>query len=204
MQFFQRRIVQLAQNGNPRLLNLLDSGLLPYTNFNQATFPAVDSNLVASAPDPTDTAAVLAFVRAHAPDTFDGLPVHFGQTFFNTVSPATAFPNGGDPTLLPGFDLEMWGIPTSSPEIDPHNHNFVYQRFQRGIMMYDATCNCTQGVLLADYLKSVLTGAHLPPDLASEAQNSPFYHQYAPGQPTWVRDPSLLPNTNLINAFTPE
>ncbi len=204
VQFFQRRIVQLGPDGHARLLNVLDPGLLPYTSFNFATVPAFDPALVATAPDPTNASAVLAWVQAHAPDSFQGLPVHFSQTFLNTVPAAVAFPNGGDPRLLPGFDLEIWGIPTSPPMVDPHNHNFVYLRFQRGIMMFDARCTCTQGVLLADYLKGILTGQNLPADLDQEAKDSPFYKQYDPGAPHWVHDPSLLPNTDLTNAFSPE
>jgi hypothetical protein len=204
VQFFQRLIVQLDQSGHARLLNVLDSGLMPYTSFNGATFPSVDSSLVASAPNPSDAAATLAFVKAHAPDSLDEMPVSFYQTFANTVSYPTAFPNGGDPSLLPGIDLEIWGIPTSNPQVDPNNRNFVYLRFQRGIMHYDASCNCTRGVLLADYLKAILTGQNLPADLNLEAQSSPFYKQYDPGAPDWVRDPSLLRDTDLTNAFTQE
>jgi len=204
VQFFQRRIVQLDQNGHARLLNVLDPGLMPYTSFNGATFPSIDSGLVAAAPPATDSGATLAFVQAHAPDSFNGMPVNFHRTFQDTVSAAVAFPSGGDPSLLPGFDLEMWGIPTSGVLVDPNNHNFIYLRFQRGIMMYDASCNCTQGVLLADYLKSILAGNNLPGDLNQEAQNSPFYKQYDPTQTNWVHNPSLLPNTNLTNAFTQE
>jgi YVTN family beta-propeller protein len=205
VQFFQRRIVELDDNGHPRLLNLLDGGLMPYASFNQAQMPAFDPALVGTAPPTTDAPATLAFVRAHAPDTFAGLPVDFFHTFANTVTPAVAFgPAGGDPSLLPGFNLELWGIPTSAPAFDPHDHNFVYLRFQRGIMMYDAGCACTQGVLLADYLKGILTGQNLPSDLAREAQDSPFFRQYDPGQPNWVHNPELLANSDLTNAFTPE
>lgn len=204
VQFFQRRIVQLGPDGHARLLNTLDPGIMPYNSFNGAQMPSYDSTLVSSAPSPTDPAAVLAWIKTHAPDSFQGMPVNFYQTFANSVSYVTAFPNGGDAGLLPGFDLELWGIPTSNPTLDPNNHNFVYQRFQRGILMYDASCTCTQGVLLADYLKSILTGQNLPLDLAQEAQNSPFFHQYDPSQPNWVHNPSLLPNTDLTNAFTQE
>ena len=87
---------------------------------------------------------------------------------------------------------------------DPHNHDFVYLRFQRGIMMFDARCACTQGMLLADYLKSILTGQNLPADLDQEAKDSPFYQQYDPSAPNWVHDPRVLPDTDLSNAFTPE
>ncbi|MGH2460142.1 MAG: hypothetical protein ACRDIY_14905 [Chloroflexota bacterium] len=204
VQFFQRRIVQLDPSGHARLLNVLDPGLMPYTSFNGATFPSIDSGLVASAPPAPDAGATLSFVQSHAPDSFQGRPVNFSQTFRNTVSAAVAFPSGGDPSLLPGLDLELWGIPTSGVLVDPNNHNFISLRFQRGIMMYDASCNCTQGVLLADYLKSIITGDNLPADLNQEAQNSPFYKQYDPSQPRWVHNASLLPNTDLTNAFTPE
>lgn len=204
IQFFQRRIVQLAPDGSPQLINLLDPGIMPYNSFNGAVMPSYDSALVASAPSPGDQTAVLAWVQAHAPDSFQGLPVNFYQTFINSVSYPTAFPNGGNAGLLPGFDLEMWGIPTSDPTFDPNNHNFVYQRFQRGIMMYDVTCTCTNGILLADYLKSIVTGQNLPPDLNQEAQGSAFYKQYDPSAPNWVHNPSLLPNTDLTNAFTQE
>lgn len=204
VQFFQRRIVQLDQSGHARLLNVLDPGLMPYTSFNGATFPSIDSGLVAAAPPATNSGATLSFIQSHAPDSFQGKPVNFYQTFLNTVSASVAFPSGGDPSLLPGFDLELWGIPTSGVLVDPNNHNFVYLRFQRGILMYDAGCNCTQGVLLADYLKSIITGINLPADLNQEAQDSPFYKQYDSSQPRWVHNPSLLPNTDLTNAFTRE
>lgn len=204
VQFFQRRIVQLDASGHARLLNVLDPGLMPYTSFNGALFPSFDSSLVASVPSPTDVVGALAWIQAHAPDSFQGLPVNFYQTFVNTVSASVAFPNGGDTSLLAGFDLEMWGIPTSSPQFDPNNHDFVYLRFQRGIMHYDAGCNCTRGILLADYLKSVLTGNNLPADLDLEARGSPFYKQYDPSAPNWVHNSSLLPATDLTNAFTRE
>ena len=42
----------------------------------------------------------------------------------------------------------------------------------------------------------------LPPDLDSQAKTSPYYKQYDPGVPNWVRDPALLPNTDVTNAFT--
>jgi hypothetical protein len=204
VQFFQRRIVQLGPNGQARLLNTLDPGIMPYSSFNGAQMPSYDSALVTTAPSPTDAAATLAWVQAHAPDSWQGLPVNFYQTFVNTVTAPVAFPTGGDPSLLPGFNLEMWGIPTSNPQFDPNNRNFVYLRFQRGIMHFDAGCTCTQGILLADYLKAIMTGQNLPADLNQEAQGSAFYLQYDPNAPNWVHNPSLLPNTNLTNAFTQE
>ena len=201
VQFFQRRIIQLDQNGSPRLLNDLDPGLMPYTVFNGATIPASDPTLLSSAPAPSDQAATLAFVKGNAPDVFDGLPVTFYETFQNTVSLSTAFSSGGDAGLLPGFNLELWGIPTSRPAYDPNNHNFVYLRFQRGIMMFDTSCSCTQAILIADYLKSILTNQNIPADLAAEAKSSPLFGEYLAGAPNGVRDSNALPNTNLTTAF---
>jgi len=106
-------------------------------------------------------------------------------------------------SLLAGFDLEIWGVPTSRPAYDPHNKKFVYQRFQRGILHYDSTTGVTQGILLADYFKDVITGEHLPADLASQVQTSPFFAQYNPLKKGWVDRPSDLPNTDLTRAFEP-
>ncbi len=203
VQFFQRSIIQLDNNGRARVLNLLDPGLLAYTDFNGSHFPAADPALVASAPPPTDATGTLAFVKAHAPDRIADVPVNFYQTFANTVAAQIAFPNGGDPSLLPGIDLEMWGIPTSAPIIDANNADFIYLRWQRGIMMYDRKCNCTQGVLLADYLKAVISGQNLPADVDIESRGSPFYRQYDNQKPGWLRNPSLLPGTDLTDAFSP-
>lgn len=197
-QFFQRRVVQLDEQGRARLLNILDPGLLPYTRFNGATVPAHDEALVATAPDPTDSRAVLAWVQAQAPQTFDDKPVGFYRTFLDTVSLDVA---GPDPSFLPGFALEMWGAPTSRPMLDPNNHEFVYLRFQRGIMMYDGATRLTQGVLLGDMLKAVITGQHLPPDLEEQARGSRLYRQYAPGQSLWLQDAGALPHTDLTGAF---
>ena len=57
------------------------------------------------------------FIRAQAPDTFNGQPVNFGTTFLSTVTAQDA--SGTDPSLLPGFDLQIRGAPTSRPAADP-------------------------------------------------------------------------------------
>lgn len=208
VQFFQRRIVEINPDGGVGQLNLLDSGIMPYTSFNYATVPATDAALIKSSPSVGSSnygQAILSWITQHAPNNINGIAVRFLSTFNNTVSLDTAYPNGGGNSgLLEGIDLEMWGVPTSMPAGDPHNSKFIYQRWQRGIMHYDATCNCTQGLLLADYFKSILTGNNLPGDVAAEAANSPFFKQYNSGAPNWVNNPNLLPNTNLTNAFQPE
>ena len=196
VQIFQRIVMQLPPDGSVATLNLLDHGLLPYTRINGSTFPAPDPALVSQTPpvsDPDYSTKIIDFTLANAPNTFDGLPVNFGTTFSTTVTPTDA-PN--DPaSLLPLFNLQIWGAPTSPPAYDPNNNKFVYQRFQRGIMHFDSDCACTQGLLLADYLKSLLTGQNLPPDLAQQAQDdrSRFLNQYAPSQPLWIARPSTSP-----------
>src|SRR5579883_3515969 len=206
-QFFQRRVMQQAPDGSVRLLNLFDQGLFPFTNINGSTFPAPDPTVQAAAPalsDPNYSTDVLNFIQQNAPNTVNGKPTNFYNTFASQVPVSAAFPNGGDTNLLPGFDLEMWGVVTSHPSIDPANNNFIYLRWQRGIMMYDGSTNLTQGVLLADYFKAIITGNNIPPDLDLQAKGSSFYKQYNDSQPNGVNNPGLLPGTNMQFAFDPE
>ena len=205
VQFFQRLIMQLNPDGSVSTLNLLDPGLMPYTRINFSTFPAPDPRMAGAAPrvgTPDYSDKLMAFIKANVPDQWNGLPVNFWKTFNNTVTYQDAYPNGGpDPGIMPAINLEMWGVPISAPAYDPNNHNFVYQRFQRGIMHFDATTGSTQGLLLGDYLKSIITGVNLPPDLDQEAQGSNLYRQYNPLVPNGLNRPNDLPNTNLLGAF---
>lgn len=206
VQIFQRRILQLQPDGRVTQLNLLDD-MLPYTHINGSAFPALDPAMVATAPpvsDPQYATKVLAYVQQHAPDTWDGMPVNFYHTFLTTIGAEDAFPADGDPALLPLINLELWGVPVSTPQRDPTNPKFVYLRFQRGVMHYDAATGQTLGLLLADYFKAVLTVKGLPPDLAEAAQTSRYYKQYVPGQPNALARPAELPGTDLSNAFEPE
>ena len=204
-QFFQRSVLQLGADGAVRSLNLLDPGLLSYTRINGSAFPATDERLAAMAPTPgrpNYATAIVDFVRQHAPETFNGQPVRFFTTFNTSVGLSEAFPSGGgDANLLPLINLEIWGVPTSAPAQDPNNGNFIYQRFQRGIMHYDAGCRCTQGLLLADHFKALITGEGLPSDLEEQAQGSPFLRQYSTGRPNGLSRPAALPNTDLRDAF---
>jgi hypothetical protein len=68
-------------------------------------------------------------------------------------------------------------------------------------MHYDKTCNCTQGLLLADYLKAILTGQNLPPDLEGQARTSRYYRQYATGQSLSIARPKDLIGSDLSRAF---
>ena len=115
---------------------------------------------------------------------------------------------GTDPQRDPDFaalvNLEVWGFPTSNPAPDPANGQFIYQRFQRGIMHYRANTGTTEGILLADYFKSIVTGKNLPPDLAAQAAGSPYMAQYCPGTPNWICRPVQLRDTDLTFAFEPQ
>jgi hypothetical protein len=163
-------------------------------------FPAPDPALAASAPQvgsPTYAQDVISFVRTVSPDTFNNQPVGFYTTFTNTVPPQP----GASSDTMTLLNLEIWGLPTSNPAADPGNGGFVYQRYQRGIMHFDASCGCTQGILIGEYFKAVLTGVNLPSDLDADMQHSRYYRQYAPSSPGAVARPDQLPNTDMSGAF---
>ncbi len=208
VQVFQRAIMQRYPDGHVQLLNLLDNGLFPYNQVNGAVFPGVDPSLVATAPavgTPNYSTAALDWIARVSPDSWNGIPVRFDRSFLDTVPTAVAFPSGrADLGLMAGFDLEVWGLPTSLPAFDPRDHGVVYQRFQRGILQYDAACRCTHGILLADYFKGILTGKNLPADLLAAARSSPYFGQYNPAKPGWIDRPSQLPGSDLTRAFGPE
>jgi hypothetical protein len=199
-QLFQRLAMQQCGNNGVGTLNILEDGLLPYNHFQGSTVPQADPALIAAAPLPSDpgyAAKAIDFVKANAPETFDGQPVKFYTTFQRTVSLRDAFPTGGgEPGLLPLLNLQLWGLPTSKPAYDPNNHEFIYQRFERGVMHFDKGCRCTQALLLTDYLKSLLTGQLLPDDLAAQAASSPLLRAVPLGR--------QLPGTSFGNAFTIE
>jgi hypothetical protein len=205
-QFFQRHVLQ-ATAGGVQPLNLLDEGLLPYNTIGGSTFPEVDPAIIAAAPkagSASYVADVQAFMDAHAPDTWDGEPVKFTETFDNTVTLADAFPDGGgNASLLTLLNLEIWGLPTAKPARDPNNNDFIFARFQRGVMHYNVGCKCTQGLLLGDALKELITGENLPDDLASQAADSPLFEQYDMSAHNGPLHAGLPGGTDLANAFRP-
>jgi N-acetylmuramoyl-L-alanine amidase len=205
IQIFQRQVLQLQPNGGVATMNLLDEGLMPYTKINGSTFPAPDPALLKSAPSVADAdyhAKALQYVKENAPEVWQGQPVKFFSTFNSTVSLADAFPDGkGNSNLLPGFNLEIWGLPTSKPTADPTNGGFVYQRFQRGIMHYDGSCKCTQGLLLGQYFRSLILVRELPSDLEAQARGSRFFGQYNAERSGRPERPQDLPSTDFSRAF---
>ena len=186
VQMFQALIIQVCGNGPPALINMLDPEIFPYTQVNGSTFPATDPTMKANTPpvdSPTYSTDIVTFVNGNVPDAWNGKPVNFLQTF-NSL--------GG---------LTIWGAPISQPAADPANANFVYQRFQRGIMHFDGTQNVTQRILLADYLKAIIMNQNVPPDLLAQSQSSRFFNQYCPGQTMWLCRPADLGGTDLTFAF---
>jgi hypothetical protein len=182
---FQRQIIQVCQGQGAALINMLDPEIFPYTKVNGSTFPGPDATLKNNTPpvsSPTYSVDILNFINQNVPDASGGQPVNFLQHFNST---------GG---------LVIWGAPISQPAPDPANGNFVYQRFQRGIMHYIAGTG-TESILLADYLKGILMNQNVPTDLATQSRESRYFNQYCPGQTQWLCRANELPATDLTFAF---
>jgi hypothetical protein len=205
VQIFQRQMLQLAADGSVSTATILDPDVLPISRIDGLSLPTIDSDMVAAAPvvgSDDYTTQALAFINVYVPDEWNGLTVNFQSTFLSTVTCADAF--GTDPcdtSLLPAFALELWGLPTSLPTLDPLNTEFVYQRFQKGIMHYSRATGLTQGLLLGDWLKRVIIGVDLSPDISADVRTSRFYAQYAPSRPLALDRPADLPDTSLAQAF---
>jgi hypothetical protein len=203
VQILQRNALQISGD-SARPLNLLDPSIMPVTKMNGSTFPAYDAALAAMAPPPNAPNygdAVRQHINQHVPNTWNGHVVAFGNYFYSAASNVP-------PSIVALVALEVWGFPTSAPARDPNNHNFIYQRFQRGIMHFDATTNVTRGILLGDAFKSLMTGVNLPSDLEVDLANSPFLRLYDPSQPNSMsgtfpnhQPPLTRENSNLTGAF---
>jgi hypothetical protein len=203
VQLFQRHVLQLRSDGSVGVLSLFGrNDLFPYTRINGSTIPGPDPAYLAAAPSDADVEAALTFVSLRVPDVWMGQPVRFLETYLGTVRIEELAADGLlDAGSLPALALELWGLPTSAPSHDPNNPDFVFLRFQNGVMQYDVRTDETQALLLADYFKAILTGEPLPPDLWEAAVSSRFYRQYDPSAPLGVARPADLPDTNLREAF---
>ncbi|HZT07042.1 MAG TPA: hypothetical protein VFC51_08430 [Chloroflexota bacterium] len=228
VQLFEKGMLAVDDSGNVTTLNLLEDPFLPYDQLGDLSLPDDDPGLIGSAPDPAAPDyldQVQEFIRVNAAETFDGNPTHFYSTFLGTVPYFDAFFTGdGDPNLLPGFDLEIWGFPTSQPGYRVIGYDVirsdtpgvpdtqqpvldtsvVLQRFQRGVMRYDATTGTSTGVPLGPYLRAIIMGQVDAPVLADAASSSPLWAQYNPDAVNWIDRPDDLPDTNLVLAFEPE
>jgi hypothetical protein len=182
VQLFQNAALQVQPDGSVQPMQLTDAGLLPYTSLAGLTVPAASAPaaFVAPTPDqPNYMARLQVFVQTIVPEPF-----------------LSTYNASGGPAV--------WGVPTSAAAVDPRNPNFFYQRFQNGILFYDASAGTTHALPLGGYLKDLLTGQNAPADLASEAAGSALLGQYAASQPDAVARPSELTQTNLSDAFVPD
>jgi hypothetical protein len=150
VQLFQNAALQVQPDGSVQAMQLTDPGLVSATQLGSLTVPAADAAVafVTPTPDqPNYPARLQVFLQTVVPDSWNGQPVQFLSTF-----------NGeGGPSVL--------GMPTSSPKADPANPGFVYQRFQNGILFYDAAAGTTQQLPLGEYLKSLVLNGKLSADV---------------------------------------
>ena len=58
-----------------------------------------------------------------------------------------------------------------------------------------------QGLLLGEYLKALITGQGLPPDLDEQAKSSPYYRQYDQARVQGLARLAALPRSNFHDAF---
>jgi len=146
VQLFQNAALQVLPDGSVQAMQLTDPGLVSTTQIDGLSVPAADAAMafVAPTPDQPNYAARLqVFLQNIVPDSWNGQPVQFLSTFNS---------EGGASVL---------GLPTSAPKADPGNPSFVYQRFQNGILFYDAAASTTQQLPLGEYLKSLITTGKL-------------------------------------------
>jgi hypothetical protein len=83
--------------------------------------PPADPALIFVAPTPDQPnydARLQAFLLATVPDEWNGQPV----AFYSTLSEAGA---------------DVLGVPTSEVAADPNNPQFIYQRFQNGVLFFN-------------------------------------------------------------------
>jgi|GEM_PF-4358200 len=188
-QLFQRGAIQQHADWSIGWLDITGEDILPYTHFGGLTVPPIDPALVKAAPRPDDpdvTAKTLAFVQANSPDEWEGMRTLFYSTFAGTVTYRDAFPLAdADQAQVPLVNLETWGIPISRPARDPRNHDFVYLRFQRGILHYDRSSGETKWLPVGEFLKALSHRAEPPhrPRAGGQREQtvSPIRQQQATG-----------------------
>ncbi|HYW88623.1 MAG TPA: IPT/TIG domain-containing protein, partial [Chloroflexota bacterium] len=70
-----------------------------------------------------------------------------------------------------------------------------------GIMHFSRATGLTQGLLVGDWLKRVMVGLNLSPDVDQAVLSSRVYNQFAPSRPLGLARPNDLPDTTLAQAF---
>jgi hypothetical protein len=206
VQIFRDHLLKVEPSGAVTTVDLFALGAIPFRNVGGRIMPEVDQALLATAPRPGTAEygdQVKAFIRANAPDQWEGLPVGFHQAFLSTVPAENALPHDGDRALLPLFSLEVWGVPVSRPMRDAQNPDDVLLRWERGVMVWSRQSGIVTAVPLGEAFKAVLTGQGLDAERAAAAIGSPFLLQLSPASPDGVARPDELPDTVLANAFSP-
>ncbi len=213
VQQFERGMLQVFEDGRVVSVNLLEDPYLPFEVLGDLVLPPVDEGMLLLAPNPEEPDFAdrsQEYVREFAPEQSGDLAPRFYSSFLGTVLFRDAFFDGrGDPNLVPGFNLEIWGLPTSRPgplvtgpdTVDPA---IVLLRFQRGVMRHDGRTGATAGVPLGSYLRAILAGDESVPGLVDIAGSSPLWGQYNPDAVNWVARPNELAETNLVLVFTRE
>jgi hypothetical protein len=211
VQLFQRLPLEVEPDGSVRPLDLLDGDVLPPLTAVAGPGMAPDPILSARIPSPgsahyRDLAS--AYLDSAAPNSWNSQPVRFGFAFRSMLRCADlALAASCDRATLLDAATDLWGLPTASPFADPRAPDYVYLRFQRGVMVYSASAGDTQWLLLGELFKQVLLGGALPPDMLAQigasASLARFYAQYDPLARQSVARPDELAATSLSGAFSP-
>lgn len=194
LQLFQRAALRRLPDGSVAAVELPSERYLPIERVGGSELPDDDPELLARAPSGRDGPERLdAWIRDHVPNEFEGRRVNFRRVF------SSLFGTTEDPRRA----VDLFGLPTSRPRLDPTTGIFVYQRFQRAIFQHDAGSGATTALLLGEYLKGALTGRGLPPDLEADLQRTAYWRQYSPWASDGLHRPWELPDTDLAGAFQP-
>ncbi|HEX3244338.1 MAG TPA: hypothetical protein VHX16_02935 [Chloroflexota bacterium] len=197
-QIFERGMLQIAPEGHPYIVSMMEDELLfPYESINGSVFPKYDISLVTQAPVPGTEdydLGIIEYLKQWVPDEIEGQSVKFLDTYKSAV-------RDGDDDIRVLANLPVWGIATSHPQHDPANPRVIYQRFERGMMVYEQGCKCTRVLPLGDLFKAVLTGQFLPADFETQQPNSPFLRQYDAEENSGPFRKDQLPETDLTYAF---
>jgi hypothetical protein len=138
VQLFENAAVRVQPDGSVQAVQLPSSGKLATQNLDGLTVPAADAAtaFVTPSPDqPNYAARLAAFISA-------------------TVTPQ----------VQSAYAQDVWGLPTSPARVDPNNPNFIYQRFQNGILMYDASTGSVGALPVGAWFKAALTAEGAPAD----------------------------------------
>ena len=197
-QIFERGILQIAPEGHSYIVSLMEDELFfPYESINGSIFPKYDISLVSQAPVPGSEdydLGIIEYLKQWVPDEIEGQSVKFLDTYKSAI-------RDGDEDIRVLANLPVWGIATSHPQHDPANPRVIYQRFERGMMVYEQGCKCTRVLPLGDLFKAVLTGQNLPADFETQQPNSPFLRQYDAEANSGPFRKDQLPETDLTYAF---